>query len=460
MPSTTKLIGPPLGIRLQGELSTYAPGDTIIGTVYRTAPIVSTRSVVKITLHGRAKSKMVVSRGQGGSKTYRGRWTVVQDTETLFDGPLHIEIRGTGMEWPFAITIPETSNPKWIRYSNPKESFIPVGPEDVGSHPLPATFAACRVGFSTNMECFVEYYLQASIQNTRDGSVHTQEATFPIAMQNFHPGPPIADFQIRRQAMFCSVSSYRLVPGMENGNLSWGQATRHFFKFSKVPNYNFKFVVDTPTVIQLDNPLPMPFTLRAIPNWDQTSEIIRDVHQDIKLELVSLSLKSYTGILCEGTFMPHSVDTSQKHHLLTNYAFSAAGAQVFVPCTHDAPSVDIGGLINLRINARGLVGQKYPALFPIHPTFTTYNIKHTCFLHWHVLLSIRGESVKRTGEHMVTILPPSDDRELASLSSNVVDPMLRPVPLPQSDSWIQPPPEEDGPPPPFTEAAQKTTLRV
>ena len=437
MPPTIIKSGPALGIRLDDQKGTsFAPGDTIVGHVYREARAISPRACVTISLHGRSKTKKVESSGQSQS-TYRGRSNLLTGQEgevKLYDGPLHVEVGGAGANWPFALPVPRTFDfQKSIGGASRGQSFAPPGGSAAPvQQPLPSSFGVGSGGFSTSMVAFVEYWLVAKVMMEGHGTCDIQEAILPVRIWAVSPGPPIVNFKPKPWRRPASVSSQRLVPGMENAKLTFTQKAQKFFGSSKVPNFAFNIEVQAPSVIQLANPNPIPFLLRVKPIRDQTSEIVRDASPKVKLEQLNLYLKADTVVLCPGTFSAHHGHAAQRTDLGVATSISALGKTIYLPNASGERPLNVGKLIGLRVGRLAF------------PSFLTANISHAHRLKWEIHLKIADEDVKTVGELNVTVLAAHNDRPASTTS-----PSSPSGPEDAASSWIRPP--EGEPPPPFTE---------
>jgi hypothetical protein len=78
MPRTERKATPELAIQLDGNLSYFCPGDTIIGGVVRKVHTVSTRAWITVRLHGRSESKLTEPKGV----RYYGRFYLFNLNET------------------------------------------------------------------------------------------------------------------------------------------------------------------------------------------------------------------------------------------------------------------------------------------------------------------------------------------------------------------------------------------
>ncbi|SPJ73853.1 uncharacterized protein FTOL_03583 [Fusarium torulosum] len=450
MPQTSFSSSSILGIRLQGERPSYSPGDTIIGSVYRKAPTVSPDSSVAIALCGRTKSKMVIST-TNGTTIYRGRFAVIPERacrQKIFQGPLHIESGGDEQVWPFAITLPQYVDPTYVQGERQKESYLPLG---VADHIIPSTFSLLSNGTT---EAFVEYFLKATLVLTGQGHVERPEATLPFILEGRSPDPPGADFGLRGSKNRQSVSTYRLIPGMEDAKLSFSQKMKQSFSTSSVPTFLFDLLVDVPTIVQLDNPNPIPFKIHAVPDWNATSEVIKDIPQQVKLMSVSIRVVTSTEILCEGTFSPHDKVKKEEVDLCIMTAFRGLTRDMNIPCTEKSSPIDIGELIDLRLghSSPGFPKRHGPGDVRFSPSFTTYNIRHSHKLNWTVKGEIAGEYFGASGTVALKLLTPSDERgdldQKGSIAraENELGSEAGPSQLQRNESWIQPPDEDDTPP--------------
>ena len=437
MPQTTVLTSPGLSIRLEGTQDGYSPGDTIVGYVHRKVSIVSPDAVVKIYLHGRSKSKMTVSHGQSTSR-YRGRFNLIAPTygQKIFEGTLHIP-PGEEQSWPFAVTLPTHVDHKYLAPGVPQEqSYLNLDKKNVVTHPLPSSFAVHQSGFATNMEGFVEYVLEAKLQYAKASTRESCEAQLPIRVTRKMLDPPIADFQLKRWQQFQSITSWHLIPEMETAKLTFSQKTKKMFGTSSVPVFKFQLQVDVPSVLQLDNPNHFQFKVRAVPSWEGSSEVLRDVYPKIRLTSLVVQIESHTEIICEGTMWPHTADTKHTVSVPMNGVLFRK-EPVYIPCNKDWPALDLGELLNMRISSREL-----------SPNFTTYNIKRTHSLYWKLEVDVVGESTGGSGTRMIKILPASDERGAPAYSqggeSSSAPPPFSSVS--HDDSWIQPPAETVSPP--------------
>lgn len=438
MPQTSRVSNTVLGIQLEGNQLAYGPGDTIIGRVYRKNPIVAPNAQIAISLHGRAKSKLEVSRGNSNN-TYRGRFTLVnprKHSQVIFKGPLHISKSGDAQEWPFAVTIPTYCEPVRGQF----DTFLPSDAEALAQEKLPPSYSGSANGGGT--EGFVEYFVQADLRYWGAKDSHNHTSTYPFYLRQYLPDPPIADFMLKRLQYNRAVTSQRLVPGMEDAELTKSQKMKKFFGTSSVPSMVFSLEVETPTVIQLENPNTLPFRLRIVPWWDKTSEVIRDVPQKFKLTHFVLKLGQVGHIKCDGTFSTHDDSFNNKMTYNLNSLIRKHKTPIEVPCTDEWSPLDIGELLGLRFGHNGVTDRKpWPVgTGRLAPSFRTYNIRVIHRLSWELKFEVAGEEVdvKPMTEPQVVLIGPSDTRGEAYSAL--------PPPTQSTESWIRPPDEGEAPP--------------
>lgn len=427
MPQTVTKATPALEILLDrgGSPYPYRPGDVIIGRVVRSAPIVSARAWLVIRLHGRSKSKMTVRRGQSTS-IYRGRFNFFnphQNQQHLFDGPIHIPPDGTAQAWPFAVTVPAGLDPSTVATGNDKRhSYLPLDPHHVATHPIPPVFQASGVWATTRYECFVEYFLEASLHvESSSGSAST--ATLPVNITPASTPGLMNDFRLCRRAFLCRIATHRLTPGLESADLSFHQRTQKFFGSSKVPQFAFSLQVDCPRALQLRNPNPIPFRLLVTPNREQTTDAIRDADQTVTLTAMHFEIRAATEVICPGTLSSHTAGGTQKAGFDLKPASARLGAPIVLPSGSKAEPLDVGELLGLTITTVGPLGHglfsSYNAL--LYPSFETYNIRHSHRLKFQLTVAVAGESTKLSSELDITVLPLSGAPLLSDLPPPLSD---------------------------------------
>lgn len=246
--------------------------------------------------------------------------------QSLHQGPLHVPSSSEPAIWEFAIEIPTQPSPRAIasEMKDREASYLPQDESGVTQHPLPSSFATSGRRGNTRFEAYVEYHLEASLQQQGSGKHGGDNitATLPVRIRAPPMPYPLTDFDLCRRSAQFAASSYRLVPGMETVELTFKQKSKKFFGSSKVPMFGFTLQYDSPGVVQLDNPIPVPFRVRVVPDGRRTSEVIQGAPQIVTLSSLELILKADTSVIAPGTFGTHTGDDTVKHNVSLPVAFA------------------------------------------------------------------------------------------------------------------------------------------
>lgn len=416
MPPHAPKNSPSLGIHLDQD--TYAPGDTITGHIYRQKPIVSSSVHIRCKLQGFTSAGRVHKYGDKALSLLKDNWR----EPNIHQGPLHIEAGGE-QRWPFRLRITMFADGD----RNPGKygpSFIPVGER----HQLPPTYIlrTAATGDGPLLNTYVEYLVLAKMTVDSHGMEETSTAIQPFKMVLYSPDPPIADFKVKRWIHRNSVASQKLVPASQEVKISLLERLKSSFRPS--PEFKFDLLVDVPTITQLDNPIPIPLRLAVRPNWEQTSEILRETPQKVQLMAADIELVTWTRTI--GTREGYPWET--RLDLGVSKALRALKREVYVK----ADPINIGELIHFRV---GLESTGFPQSWTLEqdritPCFTTYNIEVTHELRYSIRGNIEGQKFVVDGKQSVLIL-----RSSGGLSR---DANRRDDSVPEEDqSWIVPPPE-------------------
>ncbi|KAF5575614.1 hypothetical protein FPCIR_13032 [Fusarium pseudocircinatum] len=408
--------GPLLGISLDQD--SYVPGDTITGHVSRQFQTISPDASVSICMFGRGRTIGVIG---NNSQEYRGLFDLCYRPKLIFQGPIHIESSKHTHKWPFTVQLPKYVN-----------DSTPLGPVN---HMPPSYMLRTK-----NMAAVIEYVIKAKITMTVQSHEEVLEATFPFKVICVTPDSPIADFQVKRYYYRRAVSNHRLIPGMRDVRASWKDKIKQSLHSSKDPTLTFDLFVEVPKVVQLDNPAPIPFRLLVSPNWEETSDAIRDVAQDVKLVSLHASIVTTTTIICHaGLQVPERTEIN----LGLDQAIRQRSGAIRIPFTTELEPIDIGEMINLRIGQDTGFPQRWTSVqSEFTHSFQIYNIRVSHQLKWSMQGEVAGERFKAAGTSDLLILKPSDDRQEPQ---DVVLEAGERIPLRQDSSWIRPPAEEQLP---------------
>ncbi|CAH0055048.1 unnamed protein product [Clonostachys solani] len=429
MPQTRVKSSDTLGIDLDDGRVLFLPGGTITGTIFRQQTIVSTEATISLVLRGRTKSIFLVSTGQT-TVVYRGRFTLINVSQAIFSGPLHIpKDSHKRRDWKFTIEIPQRIDPSLLPRYKPHESFL--DPAIVDTLTLPASF----ISLHGADQAFIEYYLEAKIRFQRERSWVEETAKMPIRILA-HPCPPTHPTSTSFLRIPRSVSSQRLLPGMENAHLTAGQRFKKLVGASSVPELAFHLELDIPNEIHVDQ-RPVPITMRVVPYWSSTHEALKNQPQKVRLINFKATLESRCAILCEGFSWAIS-KTSWKEKAVLPTASQSPASAIEIPFSSDEPAIDIGHALDLWVERGG----KNSAAFQ---DFTTFNITLTHKLYWAVKLDIAQETIHFNGVQNIRILPPIDSSSAPEYIESEV------LPEYETDSSIDGV-DRKGKPPSFEEA--------
>ncbi|ORY64325.1 uncharacterized protein BCR38DRAFT_485484 [Pseudomassariella vexata] len=107
----------------------------------------------------------------------------------------------------------------------------------------------------------------------------------------------ITNQEPRSQISHQTVKTLHFEPEYAETSLSLRQHMRTIFKRSSIPKYSFSVVVEHPSVIQLENPKPISFRLKVIPEkaLEHTTEFVADKPPAVTLDDLELRLRSSTS---------------------------------------------------------------------------------------------------------------------------------------------------------------------
>ncbi|OJJ02789.1 hypothetical protein ASPVEDRAFT_131828, partial [Aspergillus versicolor CBS 583.65] len=379
----------------------YKPGDTISGRVCRTIPTVAPHANLTVTLYGRSTSELSDSKDSLDCLGPPVRYVL------LAGGAVHIPRSGEGESWPFVITIPALVSD--IRSPSQKKHYPDPGGTPGAPFPPPGTFdfEAEAILSGTSIKYHVEAQLELVHQRNGRDVRDTVTAKTTIGLRNIHIGAPIADFSMETSMTpQCSISTYRLVPGV--GELSFSQNLRESLNSSKVPRFTFRIVLSLPSILQVGNGNTIPVSITIVPNLQCTSKIIHGVPQEILIKALRLKVKPCTVVRVERS---SESTTSPGRNIIPFGAVSSLGPQgrtisIIPGIETESTPLNIGEM--LRVNT---------AQSNLHPDFLTYNISRTHSLRWELDGSVAGEdfSVKSSSGSVKVLPAPGEVAEPAAL---------------------------------------------
>ncbi|KAJ5569871.1 uncharacterized protein N7459_009301 [Penicillium hispanicum] len=376
----------------------YAAGDTIIGNLVRQAPIVCPEALVELSLFGFVRTRITRLNGNTGRGTYRGQYTLLASSPAIiYRGPLHLpENSDESLSWPFEIRIP-TEPLQSVRNHKQETSFLPLETDHPAHHVLPGTFHATKEGVTHSFDGSVEYYLKATLKYTFKTS-KCYNAIQPITIR--HPVPYLdaeKRYATKKIVMPRSIQTQRLIPGMENADLSLKDKALKLFGSSKVPEFHYNLELDVPLVLQLDDPRPLRVLINIVPIPDKTSGCIQDKPCDVQINWVKMIVQCKTMVLAPSEMrlhFAHSEQNSLDLDLHLPHAFHDLETPLVISTGKGNKPVDLGNMLQLRLRSDGLYSGSRclaPAL-GLYPDFTTYSVRHSHMQKWVVCITVAGET--------------------------------------------------------------------
>ncbi|KAJ5812273.1 hypothetical protein N7474_008574 [Penicillium riverlandense] len=392
----------------------YAPGDTIIGDLVRPEPIITPEATVSLALMSSIRTNLEESASRKASSNsngnrndhklngnYPAEWHLLNPKPiTLFSGPLHVPKNSDeAATWPFSIQIP-TKPQDSVRLGHRQESsFIPLDRNHPAHNILPGSFSTggeSKDGFS---ECCIEYYLEAKLRYTRGNAWQSFTTTHPITIRH-HVQETSLLYSLQQQMMKSKIRTPRLIPGMENVDLSMKQKMFRFFGSSKIPEFCCKLELSFPRAIQLGGPLPIPLILNITPEDEKTSESIRGVSRQVRINWIKMMICNKSAVLVPSRLTSahySSTHCRQEHSSTTSLRLESIFEKLESPCVistgKDSQPINFGHMFQLVLHPHGLTyGKELIQRVPtIYPDFTTYAVKHSHMVTWAVCLSVAGE---------------------------------------------------------------------
>ncbi|WYZ33757.1 hypothetical protein EsH8_I_000033 [Colletotrichum jinshuiense] len=423
MPQTEVKQSLDLSIELLEPQTRLYGGSVILGHVVRRSHIVAPLVTIIVRLLGRAKAKVsYIDEGlYNYDRTRFNFWPESAITNVIHEGPIHIAPGGNEHQaWAFALTLPTHTDARYLDASvgyNEKEAcFLPpsgrLGPAGrIPEQPLPESFYFVHHKSSYEWHGFVEYWIEAEMVLQGKGPV--VKATLPVNVLSLPtPVPPINSFGLVRSEITGCVRTQRLLPGMEQEELSFRQKTQKFFGSSKVPTFHYTLSVQYPTVIQMGSNSSIPFLLNINPNKEKTTGIIKDLPQIVTLQNIQLELRSTTSVFFTNTTNSYKRKKKQKMLLVRRSSLIPAHEDKMVlPSGGNEEPLDLGAVLDLRVDALGQVLHGTTKVWDclgmkVSPTFLTYCVKVEHVLRWEMHLSVAREMWKCGGMEKVIILKP------------------------------------------------------
>lgn len=388
---------------------TYAPGDTIIGSVIRWEPIATPEATVKVSFKGRVKTKLHVPTSAGQrSATYRDSRSLIGCLQgQIYHGPLHLpEGQETPLSWPFELDIPRRPVTNVRERDFPDKYFGLLDRDILSQQILPPSFFWINFDLSMEFKCLVEYHLEAEIRYLHGGRFTTFTSTVAINVRHPPASTVLRNPEIRKIQRKRELRSHRLIPDMEHQDLTFKQKTKRRFSLVSDPHFGYNVHFDVPTVIQLNSQSPIPVTFNISPEPNSTSVEILDIPRTVRLDWVKAVVHSMTRIKTQG-FRDHCGTHSIDHNLRFEEFFKNLDAPIMFPVQYGNQPVSLGEMFHVFIesNAINILGQRRSLVGTIFPDFITYNMAHTHSISWELSLTVAGETQTVKMDTRLKILP-------------------------------------------------------
>ena len=463
MPRTVHSSSPRVSIEITNLQPTYYPGDKLYGYVVSNKPSEKqyVNPLVQIKLFARVKTKYTVSSSNGKSVS-RGRAVLFERRKVLHKGPICMDGQNA---WNFSIDIPETSLPGFGARGDsfkPESGYLhTIDPgtkqeTDVTKHALPSVmyYYGASVMSGKTAEAYIEYVLLAQTEDA--------EAYFPLYVRQRSIPSPITDYRLRSTTFNRMIKTWSLLPEYADKEITPMEQMKRSLKRVKTPQYTYDIKVTFPTIIQLEHPDPIPFTVFLIPNMDQQkTTICQDGNVEnlppVWLKSMDMDLVGDVAIRCPGTFWDKGteknhtfkfvfrriikpvvipvIQTAQTKSNISPQDNQAAKAtpDVLSPTsstsatcepTNSPPTeenkkvriepLDLGKRFTILLGCSAsstLKDAPVPFKRQVYPTFATYNIMMWYKLHWNIKLSVAKEEYDVSGNFPVRVLAPSEEQE-------------------------------------------------
>ncbi|PLB46220.1 hypothetical protein P170DRAFT_439874 [Aspergillus steynii IBT 23096] len=388
---------------------TFAPGDSIIGTVVRHTSIVSPEATIQLTLRGATETR-TLERSGNQSEDRVSRWDLLDPkTIDLFRGPLHLpEGSEECLTFPFEVNIPPGPSVTQIRRRKNESSYLPVDQESVEQHILPGTFFESNNGDSSGM---VKYTLEVEMRYRRGGGYFTNKDTCPVVIRHTALDPPLVHYEMIKHTTNTRIHNHRLVTG--TGQLSFRQKMQNIYGSSKVPEFTYRVEVSAPKAVQLDHPVPIPLAVNIVCVPDKTSPALQDAVVKVTLQSIRVTIAAMTSVYVRGDSGPKSLsDFWRKHHTLDiKTTLPNSQNPVAFQVGQESRPFDVGSICRLYLGSDSF--RKSPqrqhfhgiSVRAVHPSFKSYIVWHRHELECNLCLVVAGQSQTVTVCGPITVMP-------------------------------------------------------
>ncbi|KAK1142912.1 hypothetical protein N8T08_007153 [Aspergillus melleus] len=385
----------------------FAPGDNVIGTVVREASLVSPDATIRLSLRGIVETRMM-ERYVNSHVKYASQWDLLDSRlEDLFRGPLHLaDGSAECLTFPFEVNIPLRPSLATIPRHDSESSFLPVDHDSVAEHTLPGTFASSNGDGSMGM---IRYTLEAELRYRRGGETITHTETCRLVIRHSLVEPPLVHYEMSPHSQTARMQSHRLVTG--TGPLSLKKKIQNLYGSSSAPELAYRVDIGVPKAIQLDHPLPIPFTVNIVGVPEETSPALQDTTVALVVQSIRISITSMTCTYVRGLgYSKSKTDFWRKTHSIAIPSRMFPTPIQFHVGQERSP-FDLGRILRIYLASDGLrsdTQRSTPSSHfsgSIYPDFTSYIIRHNHELRCELSLDIGGQSQIVSTSVPVKVLP-------------------------------------------------------
>ncbi|CAG9980889.1 unnamed protein product [Clonostachys byssicola] len=356
----------------------HRPGDVATGRIYRKPPVACDHATLKLRLNGQVRTKI---------PQFNGQMQILDQSQIVHDGPVHLPSAQLRQEWPFTLNIPTHIDSACLPAdANPKKYFFPLRNDDGTTAIVPPTFDGT---YDSDRKAVIEYTLEAEMELEGQGKSGKAKAVLPIIIEYFRAGDPLTSTPFNFWK--------------ENTKLSTSQKMKGLFSSRSTPTFTFQLIIAVPKLIQLGNPYFVPFQMKANPLWNKSHESLGKLPP--KIVVKRFALEVITRVTVMGPMNSGVGRFWDRNKIInTNLALMRLGYELEVPCDEaSTPAVDLGNAVKFQI--------PYEKEMNFHanhlrPSFDTHIIRNVHILKWKVEIEVVGKSFVIEDYHYFQAVPP------------------------------------------------------
>jgi len=252
--------------------------------------------IIQVTLHGRAKTKIVKSNGNSRT-THRGRAPLLYVAAKIYDDSFQAAPNST-KQFPFSLSFPDSVDTRITQ-----AEWKPSGWYSTESgNPLPPSFMLDYHGFVHRFTAFTEYRVGTTVRmpniDIKVGAIdeHSEPAVM-YERPRIKPEVMLQRYQEWKES--CKVQNEHLVPEDDRAS-GFKQKAKAMFSSNYYPEYHFDIHTKYPCQIYLGQ--PMTFEIRVRPKEDLCTA---PVNPDITMCAFNADIHAHTEARAETVFFTH-----------------------------------------------------------------------------------------------------------------------------------------------------------